>query len=163
MGSLQMDAAHAYKAVVKAMVRTNKRSKITHKSSERKQEIAMLTYKRMGLVREASLKDIDVARKAKLLKDLSVLNKKVEIFKKEDITRDKSLLFLDDSATFKKLFLSYAPNKRNISHFKDVAAFLNNQREYDELIQRYNPGGKLSQEEIVKKTAERVGLNVPFQ
>ncbi|QLG72505.1 hypothetical protein HG535_0D02130 [Zygotorulaspora mrakii] len=163
MGPLQSEALHAYKAVIKAMVRSNKKSKIALRLGEKKQEIAVLTYKRMNVVREMNVKNIDVLRKSRLVRDLQSLNRKVETLKNSDPSRDRKLHFIEDSGSIKKEFLSHALNERNIIHFKDVASFLTNQREYDELIERYNPGTKLSQEEIVKRTAERVGLNVPFQ
>lgn len=46
-------------------------------------------------------------------------------------------------------------------HALDIIKFLDNQREYEELVDRYNPGNKLTQDEKVKRTANVVGLDVP--
>lgn len=46
-------------------------------------------------------------------------------------------------------------------HALDIIKFLDNQREYEELVDRYNPGTKLTQDEKVKRTANVVGLDVP--
>lgn len=51
--------------------------------------------------------------------------------------------------------------KIKLSHLDNIAKFLNSQRTYIELIERYNPGLTMSQEDKVRRTANRVGLSVP--
>lgn len=46
-------------------------------------------------------------------------------------------------------------------HLANVVCFLKNQRVYNELLERYNPGLTMSQEDNVRKTANMVGLAVP--
>lgn len=150
----------AYKALVKATVRADRTARIAQRLADRKQQLALLTYRRMNIAREQTKKDIDTPTKMKLLKDMGTLTRRVEFLKKLDPQNDKSLLYVQDTKFLRDQILN-AGEKRHIQHLKDVAAFINNQREYDELIERYNPGANISQEERVKLTANRVGLNVP--
>lgn len=46
-------------------------------------------------------------------------------------------------------------------HVENITTFLDSQREYIELLERYNPGISMKQTDKVKKTARRVGLEVP--
>lgn len=46
-------------------------------------------------------------------------------------------------------------------HLTTIAVFLNSQTEYCDLLERYNPGISQQQTDKVKKTARRVGLEVP--
>ena len=46
-------------------------------------------------------------------------------------------------------------------HLQNLATFLDSQREYVELLERYNPGISMKQTDKVRKTARRVGLDVP--
>lgn len=156
------EVIQAYKAMIKSLVRTEKISRIAQRKGENKKEIAMLTYKRINIVREQSKKDSDVLRKTRLMKDFQALNKRVDMLKNEDIAGDKKLLFLEDSSPVKELFLDTNMNSRNLQHAKDITSFITNQREYDELVERYNPGSSLSQEEIVRRTAGKVGLDIPM-
>lgn len=155
------EVLQAYKAMIKALVRTERISRIAQRKGENKKEIAMLTYKRINIVREQSKKDLDVLRKTRLMKDFQILNKRVDMLKNENIEGDKRLLFLEDSSTVKELFLCGDVNDRALQHARDISSFITNQREYDELIERYNPTSSLSQEEIITRTAGKVGLDIP--
>lgn len=150
----------AYKALVKATVRADRAARIAQRLANKKQQLALLTYRRMNVAREQAKKDIDVPTKMKLLKDMSSLTKRVELLKRREPQNDKSLLFVQDTKFLRDQVFN-AKEKRHIQHLKDVAAFINNQREYNELIERYNPGANMSQEERVKLTANRVGFNIP--
>ncbi|KAI0460882.1 hypothetical protein LJB42_001529 [Komagataella kurtzmanii] len=46
-------------------------------------------------------------------------------------------------------------------HVENLATFVANHREYCILLERYNPGISMTQENKVRKTARRVGLEVP--
>lgn len=46
-------------------------------------------------------------------------------------------------------------------HVGNITTFLDSQREYIELLERYNPGISMKQTDKVRKTARRVGLEVP--
>lgn len=49
----------------------------------------------------------------------------------------------------------------DIRNLQNVVTYLKNQRVYNELLERYNPGLTMSQEDNVRKTANMVGLSVP--
>ncbi|GAV53609.1 hypothetical protein ZYGR_0AK01110 [Zygosaccharomyces rouxii] len=149
-----------YRSLVRALVRTDRTARIAQKAAERKQQLALLTYRRMNIAREQAKKDLDQATRMKLLKDMSTLNKRVEILKQKSPENDKKLLFLQDTSFLRDQILS-AQDDRHIQHLEDVAAFIDNQREYDELIERYNPGARMSQEEKVRRTANKVGFQMP--
>lgn len=48
-----------------------------------------------------------------------------------------------------------------VEHVTNITTFLDSQREYVELLERYNPGISMKQTDKVRKTARRVGLEVP--
>lgn len=48
-----------------------------------------------------------------------------------------------------------------VEHVENITTFLDSQREYIELLERYNPGISMKQTDKVRKTARRVGLEVP--
>ncbi|QWU86891.1 hypothetical protein CA3LBN_001109 [Candidozyma haemuli] len=49
-------------------------------------------------------------------------------------------------------------SSNDINNLKNVVHHLRSSRVYDELLERYNPGISMSQEDNVKKTANMVGL-----
>lgn len=49
----------------------------------------------------------------------------------------------------------------DIANLENVVTFLRSQRVYNDLLERYNPGLTMSQEDNVRKTANMVGLAVP--
>lgn len=149
-----------YRTLVRALVRSDRTARIAQKAAERKQQLALLTYRRMNIAREQAKKDLDPATRMKLLKDMSLLNKRVEILKQKVPENDKKLLFVQDTSFLRDQILS-VQDDRHIQHLEDIAAFIDNQREYDELIERYNPGIRMSQEERVKHTANKVGFQMP--
>lgn len=68
--------------------------------------------------------------------------------------------------------LEYPPMKTDASrelieqdedtvNLQNVVTFLRNQRVYNDLLERYNPGLTMSQEDNVRRTANMVGLSVP--
>lgn len=155
-------AARAYRDVIRAMVRGDRRSRIAQRAEETRKQIAMLTYKRMNIVRQQN-ETKDAMLNASLFKDLQLLNRQVEALKRDRAENDKSLLFVRDTALIRdSLTQERGDNERLVQHLHDIGSFLTNQREYDELIERYNGSSKLSQEETVRRTAGKVGLHVPF-
>lgn len=52
-------------------------------------------------------------------------------------------------------------NEKDTHNLHNVVTFLQNQRTYNELLERYNPGLTMLQEDNVRKTANMVGLSVP--
>lgn len=59
-----------------------------------------------------------------------------------------------------KLF-SLLEEGKDVHNLENVVTFLQNQRIYNELLERYNPGLTMLQEDNVRKTANMVGLDVP--
>lgn len=53
------------------------------------------------------------------------------------------------------------PHEYKLNNLNNVHQYLKNQREYFELLTRYNPGLLMSQADNVSKTANKVGLEVP--
>ena len=51
---------------------------------------------------------------------------------------------------------------RRLEHIKDIIDFTKNQSQYQNLMALYNLGTGITQEEKVKRTANKVGLDVPF-
>ncbi|KAK4458135.1 putative ras [Cladorrhinum samala] len=49
----------------------------------------------------------------------------------------------------------------NAPKLNQYLAYLKSQRQYVELIERYNPGMGMDEEERVRLTARRVGMNLP--
>ncbi|KAH3901257.1 uncharacterized protein SCODWIG_02777 [Saccharomycodes ludwigii] len=157
----------SYKKLLKNLVHANKKSRIHQLQEENKKKIAMLTYQRINLVRQNSVNSLDPKLKLKNVQLLSALNKKVDILKTLDPAKDKSLLFCPLSSKFKKLLVSSSSQNspvnisHRIKHLNEIADFVKNQSEYDQLLERYNPGMTMSQEENVKRTAAKVGLQIP--
>lgn len=57
--------------------------------------------------------------------------------------------------------LMLAESENDTHNLKNLVTFLQNQRVYNELLERYNPGLTMTQEDNVRKTANMVGLSVP--
>lgn len=66
-----------------------------------------------------------------------------------------------NSTIIKEIVAEKEASKMNLMHMKNIKTFLNSQRVYTELIERYNPGLAMDQEDKVRRTANRVGLLVP--
>ncbi|KAK4160008.1 putative ras [Cladorrhinum sp. PSN259] len=50
---------------------------------------------------------------------------------------------------------------KTVPQLKQYAAYLKSQQQYVELIERYNPGMGMDEEERVRLSARRVGMNLP--
>lgn len=66
-----------------------------------------------------------------------------------------------NNTIIKEIVQEKESSKMNLMHMSNARMFLNSQRVYTELIERYNPGLAMDQEENVRKTANRVGLQIP--
>ncbi|EJS43312.1 fmc1p [Saccharomyces arboricola H-6] len=99
-------------------------------------------------------------------------DRQLESWKKLDPEKNKSLnLFISDSKQLRSILendlkwddkIAQGQNVDGIfEHAFDIIKFLDSQREYTELVDRYNPGSKLTQNEKIKRTANVVGLDVP--
>ncbi|GMM34657.1 Fmc1 protein [Saccharomycopsis crataegensis] len=145
-----------YRRLYRELLRQNKRIYELHKADESKKHDALLKYQRINLIRDGKRPE-EIDQIMKIRKDTIEQQQLKEKLKGKFIN---SLGFADN-------------NLRSILHLKDLEeqsaiqltyiteTFLKSQRTYEELVQRYNPGMTMSQEEKVKKTARRVGLDVP--
>ncbi|KAG5366906.1 ATP synthase assembly factor FMC1 [Yarrowia sp. B02] len=66
-----------------------------------------------------------------------------------------------DSSTLREYFTNGSGDAAQIQHAEDMLLFLENQRGYKDLLARYNPGVDMADQERVRLSARRVGLEVP--
>ncbi len=105
-----------------------------------------------------------------LTKQLSIANK---LHNASDLKRSQALLKyrgLESSPTTTPKFSKSFKNDLEIlkkfenleeSHVNEIYQFLKQQRIYQTLLERYNPGTDFNQQDHVKRTANRVGLQIP--
>lgn len=55
------------------------------------------------------------------------------------------------------------PSPRTIEQARQYAAYFSAQRTYTALLERYNPGMGMDQDERVRLSARRVGMNLPLE
>ncbi|SMN20589.1 similar to Saccharomyces cerevisiae YIL098C FMC1 Mitochondrial matrix protein, required for assembly or stability at high temperature of the F1 sector of mitochondrial F1F0 ATP synthase [Maudiozyma saulgeensis] len=164
-----------YKQLIKALVKSERRGRLSQLKIENKRQISLAIYDKMQITRKQQLKNIKSIDEKNLFLQINQLNEKIKSLKNFNINNDKSLLYLKDSSPFKQLFqtelIEINRNNTNtnneifdrlIESWKDAINFLNNQREYDELMELYDLSNKYTQQEKIKATANRVGLDVPF-
>lgn len=127
-----------YKELHKELVVAHKKSHLARWTKDLEKNKARLMYSKLQLIK-ARKPTTDVEAQIKALElgkvDYPVL--------KTDAVRE--LLDSEDDVT----------------NLHNVVTYLRNQREYNELLERYNPGLTMSQEDNVRKTANMVGLAVP--
>ncbi|KAL3230699.1 ATP synthase assembly factor FMC1, mitochondrial [Nakaseomyces bracarensis] len=155
-----MSLVSTYRSLVRSIVKFERPNVIEQLRRSLKQDIAKLTYQRIQLVRDQMKYKNDAVKVKELNKQMVLLTARVEKLKKIDPANDKSTLFMRDKEMVRKQVLEGQGNAKFLTHLKNIEMFFTNQREYEELIERYN-GKKISQEEKVKRTANRVGLEVP--
>ncbi|CUM67128.1 uncharacterized protein PRCAT00004817001 [Priceomyces carsonii] len=126
-----------------AIINENTHTRNVAKDLERK--TALLQYKRLQNSREGkSIQEVE--------KQLEQLNKNKPEVPSLDNTFIKEIVQEDSESE-----LPYI----KLNNLSNITAFLRSQRTYTELLERYNPGLTMSQEENVRRTANRVGLFVP--
>lgn len=67
-----------------------------------------------------------------------------------------------DSSALREYFTNGNGDALQIQHAEDMLLFLENQRGYKELLARYNPGVDMADQERVRLSARRVGLELPM-
>ncbi|SCU89791.1 LAFA_0E20934g1_1 [Lachancea sp. 'fantastica'] len=154
-----------YKQLIRSLVKSSKRSRITQIKENNKKQIALLTYKKIGLVRQQASNGA-TTKKPDIIRELHELTKKIEELKSSDPNSLKTLHFYDNSSRLRQIiFQDLSTNEtalaKRLQHLRDLSGFVKNQLEYEQLVERYNPGLKMDQEEKVKRTAAKVGLQVP--
>lgn len=141
-----MSLRKAYQNLHTQLLVNIKQSTIKQNAEDVKKRIALLTYQRINALRDstpdANTKIMEINRKIDDLKKSSN-DPQVEIEKK-----------LAEG-------LKLQESKRNDKHIDDIANYLSYQRTYQELIERYNPGLTMTQEDKVRKTANKVGFELP--
>ncbi|QHS73924.1 Fmc1p [Saccharomyces paradoxus] len=149
-------ALHAYRGLIRAILKYERPSKIIN----------------WGNLRKAMLTKLEYSKKQNPKSSHEDTNRQLEKWKRLDPANDRSLnLFIADSKLLRSILQNdikweeKVVQRQNIDeifeHSFDIIKFLDNQREYEELVDRYNPGKKLTQDEKVKRTANVVGLDVP--
>ncbi|AAS51696.1 ADL224Cp [Eremothecium gossypii ATCC 10895] len=152
-----------YRGLLRTLVRCGRRSRLEQAQQDAKKQIAVHTYRRMQLVREQQ-QVADPAERARINAQLAALAKNVQALKAAETGRSHELLFYPRAAELRALLLAPAEGpalERRAEHLAEVSGFVVNQHQYAELVERYNPGLRMSQEEKVKRTAAKVGLRVP--
>ena len=139
---------------------------------------AILKYERpskivnWGNLRKAMITKLEYAKKQNQRDSHENINRQLEKWKKLDPVSDRSWnMFIADSKSLRSILQNDIKWEKKVAqgqnvdeifeHALDIIKFLDNQREYEELVDRYNPGNKLTQDEKVKRTANVVGLDVP--
>lgn len=132
-----MLSARLLKELQKELVAAHRKVHLHRWKNDLEKRKARLTYEKLQLIK---------ARKptVEVQKELEQLEAGKASF--PELASDRAQELVDSEDT------------RNLSN---VVAFLKNQRIYNELLERYNPGLTMSQLENVRKTANMVGLAVP--
>ncbi|KAI2628246.1 hypothetical protein GGS21DRAFT_249248 [Xylaria nigripes] len=63
--------------------------------------------------------------------------------------------------TLREKFANETSDPSSTSHAAQLLQYLKSQRQYTELLERYNPGMNMDQEERIRLSARRVGMNLP--
>ena len=138
-----------YKPLLRSFVRSSRASRVLQLTAANKRETALLNYSRLQRIRQGL--------------DTAALDTQLAQLQQRDPARDRSLLFLPDTAPLRALYTqTQTPRcERTVEAWADACRFLDNQREYGELMRLYDLSGVYTQEERVQATANRVGLQVP--
>lgn len=139
----------AYKTIsrglyLELLILQNKATEV-HTTKDDEKQKTLLKYKRINLLKQNG----DVSSLDLKLKDLEEKVKAVDATK----LKDETLYGVVVGEETKDL------NKLNF--LKNVGDFLTAQRVYTELLERYNPGLTLRQDDNVRLSANRVGLQLP--
>lgn len=133
-----------FKKMYSALERSVASSHQTHLKEILKKQDALIQYKRMQFINAG--KTLSKEEDAKLVQDI-----KSKFESKTPKLNVELLSHLDKEELH--------PVEKE--HVENIALFLDSQREYIELLERYNPGISMKQKDKVRKTARRVGLEVP--
>ncbi|ODV61256.1 Fmc1p ASCRUDRAFT_75950 [Ascoidea rubescens DSM 1968] len=141
----------AYRNLYRELSKLHRTTAKAHiKETDRKLD-AMVKYKKIQLIREGKNKqEID-----------NELNRYKEISERMT-SRKRRVNIAQEKGEFSGYLEDFKFSEGSAHKLiYNISIFLKNQRVYEELIERYNPGITMSQEEKVQKTANRVGLQVP--
>lgn len=152
---IQMSFSTLYKTLQRELCLIQKKAFEVHAAKEIEHAKAKLQYQKIQLIKQR-LPTTEIDQQISNLKqkgleapkfDSTLLN---QLVKEQTNSHDVDLPAL--SAHLAKVKLQQLQN---------FSTFLRSQREYTELLERYNPGLTMNQEDKVRRTANRVGLSVP--
>ncbi|ETS78117.1 hypothetical protein PFICI_10179 [Pestalotiopsis fici W106-1] len=63
----------------------------------------------------------------------------------------------------RETFTSNTPTEKSLAQADQLVQYLQAQRQYVTLVERYNPGMNMDEEERVRLTARRVGMDLPIE
>lgn len=153
-----------YKKLLKSIVKLEKPIKLAQKRNFYETQIVKLKY---VLLNNPSIDNNDTTRKiVKLEQDL------------KSISNDKSILFNLDNGALRNIYwktIKSTPDRNTTSSITkkkkrtilvnpwlDIIQYLQNERQYTKLQNDYTTdASRLTQDEIINKTANRVGLQIP--
>lgn len=142
----QMTLSRAVKNLHRELLINAKASAIKQNAQDLQKRIALLKYQRVN-----ALKNQQTDKIRQIDQEL----KQAEQHSQEpEVTLDATLL---GGLQITK----NADSKHSADHINDVANFLSYQRTYQELIERYNPGLRMTQEDKIRRTAHKVGFELP--
>lgn len=120
----------------------NESNKI-HGEKEMQQQKALLQYKKFNLIKQG--------------KSGREIEEELKVLKSNSLQLDT----LKDSTLLNGLVPEKTESPYVLNHISTVISFLKSKREHGDLLLRYNPGLSMEQEDRVRKTARRVGLEIP--
>lgn len=135
-----------YKSLRQELLIIQNKSAKVHAERDLEKSKALLTYKKLTLLKQG--------------KDISELDQKLKDLENGVVAESKSL---KDGHILLELIKEpkSTPTPYQLNNLNNIVTFLNSQRVYTELLERYNPGLTMTQEDNVRKTANKVGLSVP--
>lgn len=137
-------AKKAFENLHKQLLINTKAAAKKQNAQDIKKRIALLSYQRINALR------------ANETDKISEIDAKLTDLKKQ--TEDPAV------EVEPKLLDALKPSREtahSVEHINDIANFLSYQRTYNELIERYNPGLSMTQEDKIRKTAHKVGFELP--
>ncbi|GMG21868.1 unnamed protein product [Ambrosiozyma monospora] len=137
-----MSGKTLFKNLVAELEAVGERAFAKHSKDALKKQEALVQYKRLQYIRLG--KQLSPDEDKKLVESVRIeMNKPAIDTKLLDHLNKESL------------------NKAEKDHLQNIVTFVNSQRTYVELLERYNPGISMKQTDKVRKTARRVGLEIP--
>ncbi|ODV87938.1 hypothetical protein CANARDRAFT_26113 [[Candida] arabinofermentans NRRL YB-2248] len=139
-----MTGKKIFKNLVSQLTEISTKTFEKHAQDAIKKQKALVQYKRMQYMKSG--KTLSPEEDAELVKSvgeqLKVTAPQIETRLLEQLNRDDL-------------------NKVEHEHLTNIITFLKSQQEYIELLERYNPGLVMKQDDNVRKSARMVGLELP--
>lgn len=139
-----MSGRTLYKKLITSIEESSKSAHLAHNKDLLKKQDALVHYRRMQYMQAG--KTLTTEDDSKLVEEVK------KQFANEIPKVDISMVAHLDKDSLHPV---------EVEHINNLSLFLDSQREYVALLERYNPGISMKQTDKVKKTARRVGLEVP--